>query len=126
MLKITTAPQQSSARSPAERRRSPRVELSYQMQIEHGGRSYWVRAINLGVGGAFIETDAPLRGGSMLTLSLNTLEAGSSTRARVCSGNGSGFGVAFIDPPDMFQQQIDALLAPLLRAGETAGDGDGV
>ena len=105
---------------PTERRRAPRVELSYQLQIEMNGQSYWVIAINLGKGGAFIETDAPLTGRSTFTLSLNSLENGSRTPARVAWRNGTGFGVEFIDPPEAFQTQLAKLLAPFLAGQRDA------
>lgn len=101
---------------PSERRRHPRIPLSYQLQIEFDGKSYWVIGIDLGYGGAFIETDAPLVGGARFSLSLNSLEGGADTIARVAWRNGNGFGVQFVDPSEEFLDQVRLLVEPAAAA----------
>lgn len=105
---------------PTERRYGPRVELNHRVQIALDGELYRVTAVNLSAGGAFIETDAPLTSESEFTVSWNALGVGSLSRARVAWGNSAGFGIAFVDPPDAFQEQFDKLLAPLLTLDSAA------
>ena len=109
--------------SAVERRSSPRVTLNYQFQIDLGGQSYWVIAHDLGLGGAFIETDAPLRDSVAFSFSFNSLSGSESTCARLIWENNAGFGIAFVDPPKLFQDKLQALLGPLLsdNAGSRRG-----
>jgi microcystin degradation protein MlrC len=90
-----------------------RAAFGGQLQIEFNGQRYRVLALDLGLGGAFIATDAPLCGGSQLKMLLRDANADTlvSSFARAIWGNGGGFGVQFIDPTAAFLQNLEALLA---------------
>lgn len=107
----------AQARSLARSRRQyPRVELNFELMIQADGVDYWVNAVNLSFGGALIETDAPLEGGQLVTLTITHLELYGTTQARVVWTGQNGYGLKFVNPRSDFTNALVALITPLLSS----------
>lgn len=101
-----------------KQRRYPRVELEYEVLIQAAGEDFWVTALNLSFGGAFVETEAPLKGGMRVTLTLNHLDVYGSCEADVVWCTETGYGLQFINKGTEFSNALLAIITPLLDQTE--------
>lgn len=108
-----------------DRRRSPRLAVSDQIHARLGGSDVPVRVLDISFGGCLLETDAPLRVGSLKELHFFTPQGASVciVTARVAHSRGEAgscysTGFSFVGPRGPsgaaeFDRLIDAVMGVL-------------
>ena len=102
----------------ANRRRYPRVVVSYQLSAWGGQQSFNAMLCDLSARGALIETDTQrvaLSPRTTLTLTLRCEYGSGSTNARVVRQNGQRIAVTFEQPNDDFLALLVELIPTQLR-----------
>ena len=92
------------------RRKFPRVSMRCEFSVRDASGEFPVSTVDLSFGGAFLETDRPLLIGNVITLTLIKDEIAAETPARIVHRHKTGYGVAFIDPPDDFYDSLTDVL----------------
>ena len=92
------------------RRKFPRVTMRCEFTVGDANGEFAVSTVDLSFGGAFLETDRSLLVGSVVTLTLTKDGQSAETSARVVHRHRTGYGVAFIDPPDDFYNNLTDVL----------------
>lgn len=108
----------SSDKSPIpedNRRKFQRKAIRHDLMVGVEGVDHRLEMTDLSAGGAFIETDLPLKPGTDLQLVLQHYAYHGSARARIMWGNSSGFGIAFSHAGQDFNETVDAILTHRLE-----------
>jgi hypothetical protein len=101
-----------------ERRKYPRLKCvnSVELQAQGEGAPIWGKAVDLSVGGCFIEMPMPLKDGTKLRIGLWIKDTKLWTTARVASSRpGFGIGVQFIEMSPEDTEKLREFLRSITR-----------
>ena len=104
----------------AERRQSPRMKCINSVELQPDGESspIWGKAVELGMGGCFVEMPIPLRQGVKLKMALWIQETKLWMRAKVVSSRpGFGIGLQFTEIADADKAVLKDFLRSITRIG---------
>jgi hypothetical protein len=121
MKRNDAAVESGSSHSPRVLRGRPRVPVSLAVVIEHDDASFQAVAVDLGLGGIFVEpTDGVSYGLRVdVLVELPGLEHVRRLPGVVRWTRGSGFGIQFLQLGVHETQAIGALMAAIRRRGST-------
>ena len=100
------APRQETLSDKTQHRQYPRMNVRHVVTVRASGFEINLTTASLSFGGAFLTGNVAFPVGTIVEILITENESTVTTQARVVHSHDNGFGIAFIEPPDAFTDQL--------------------
>lgn len=104
----------NSSADTANRRSVPRADIGYKLTIETEGYKFDAKTVNLGFGGALIETAGALPADKTFIVQLMSKNDACTSYARVVRRSEGSLAIAFVEPSENFLNVLIEVMSPHL------------